>query len=67
MADPNANWGKYLGVGLEMLVGALLGYFVGHWLDKRYGWQWAAVVGAMLGVFAGLYMLIRDAIRMNKD
>ena len=63
----DANSGRYLGIGLEMLVGALLGYFVGHLLDKRYGWQWAAVTGAMLGVSAGLYALIRSAIRMNKD
>jgi len=40
---------------------------VGHWLDQRYGWHWGAVIGAMLGVASGMYMLIKDAIKMNKD
>jgi len=45
-----------------------LGYFVGHWLDNRYGWYpWATLIGAMLGLAAGMYLLIKSALRMNKD
>ena len=40
------NWGKYLGIGLEIAVGALLGYFIGAvlydsiglWLIQLYGY-----------------------------
>ena len=64
-SDP--NWGRYLGLGLEMFVGVVLGYFIGRWLDNRYGWQYGAVIGSLLGVAAGMYLLIREAIRMNKD
>ena len=64
--DP--SWGKHLGVGLQMLVGVVLGYFIGQALDRRYGWEnRAAIIGAMLGMAAGMYLLIKDAIRMNKD
>jgi F0F1-type ATP synthase assembly protein I len=62
------NWGKYLGIGLEIAVGALLGYFIGAWLDRRYGWNGKGVlVGVMIGLAAGMYLLIKEAVRMNKD
>jgi hypothetical protein len=62
------NWGKYLGIGLEIAIGALLGYFVGAWLDRRFGWNGkAALCGLMIGVAAGMYLLIKEAIRMNRD
>ena len=66
--DSNQNWGKFVGLGMEMAVGVGLGYAVGYWLDKRYGWSPRGVlVGTMLGLAAGMYMLIRTAIRMNAD
>lgn len=62
------NWGKYLGIGLEIAVGAILGYFVGTWLDRKFGWNGkGALIGVMLGVAAGMYLLIKEAIKMNRD
>jgi len=67
-SDSDPSWGKHLGVGLQMLVGVVLGYFVGNWLDHKYGWApWGVFVCVMLGLAAGMYLLIKDAIRMNKD
>ena len=67
-ADDDPNWGKHLGVGLQMLVGVGLGLAVGTWLDKKDGWSpWGVLVGSMLGLAGGMYLLIKDAIRMNKD
>ena len=64
--DP--SWGKHLGTGLQMLAGVGLGLFVGNWLDRKYGWApWGLLVCTMLGLAAGMYVLIKDAIRMNKD
>jgi F0F1-type ATP synthase assembly protein I len=64
----DANWGRFVGVGFEIAVGVTIGYFVGGWLDRRYGWNnYGTLAGVMLGVAAGMYLLIRDAIRMNKD
>ena len=66
--DPNANWGKYLGVGLEIAVGVGLGYIVGNWLDKKYGWSpTGTLVGTMVGLAGGMYLLIKEALRMNAD
>ena len=66
--DPDANWGKYLGVGLEIAVGVGLGYAIGYWLDKKYGWSPVGVlVGTMVGLAGGLYLLIKEALRMNAD
>lgn len=62
------NWGQYLGMGLQMAVGVGLGVLVGTWLDRKYGWSpWGVTVGAMLGLAAGMYLLIKEALRMNKD
>jgi F0F1-type ATP synthase assembly protein I len=66
--DSDSNWGRYLGIGLEIAVGVLLGYFVGAWLDRRYGWKgYGTLGGVMIGIAAGMYLLIKDAIRINKD
>jgi hypothetical protein len=62
------QWGRFLGLGLQIAIGAGVGYFVGAWLDRKYAWNgYGALGGVMLGVTAGLYLLIKDAIRMNKD
>jgi len=66
--DPEQNWGHFAGIGLQVAAGAGLGALVGMWLDKKYDWApWGVTVGVMIGVIAGLYLLIKDAIKMNKD
>ena len=66
--NQESGWGKYAGMGLEMAVAVGLGYIVGHWLDKRYGWTpWGVLVGTLAGVAAGMYLLIKEALRMNRD
>jgi F0F1-type ATP synthase assembly protein I len=66
--DRENAWGKYLGMGLETAVGVALGYIVGYWLDKKYHWSpWGVTIGTLLGVAAGMYLLIKEAIRMNRD
>jgi F0F1-type ATP synthase assembly protein I len=68
MARESPNWGQFLTLGFETAAGVALGYFVGHWLDRKYGWEpWGTLVGAMLGMAAGMYLLIKEALRMNKD
>jgi F0F1-type ATP synthase assembly protein I len=68
MPRSDQNWGKYLGLGLEMAVGVLLGYFVGQWLDRKFGWNSRAmIIGVAIGFGAPMYILIRDGIRENKE
>lgn len=67
-AGNDPNWGRYLGVGLQMLIGVGLGVYVGNWLDRKYGWApWGVFACTMLGLAGGMYLLIKDAIRMNKN
>jgi F0F1-type ATP synthase assembly protein I len=67
--DPNQqNWGRYLGIGLEIAIGVALGYVIGAWIDRRWDSSpWGVLAGTMIGLAGGLYLLIKDAIRMNKD
>jgi F0F1-type ATP synthase assembly protein I len=63
-----ASWGKFLGLGLEVAVGVGLGYLAGSWLDRKYNWTpWGVTVGSLVGLAAGMYLLLKEAIRMNKD
>jgi ATP synthase protein I len=66
--DDDVNWGRYLGIGLEVAVGVGLGIAVGGFLDRRYGWgPWGTLVCVMLGLSAGMYLLIKEGMRVNKD
>ena len=66
--DDSSNWGKHLGHGLQMAVGVALGIVIGRWLDRKFGWEpWGLLACTMLGLAAGMYLLIKDAVRMNKD
>ena len=55
-------------IGLQVAIGVGVGYVVGRWLDRRYGWTPRGMMtGSMIGLAGGLYLLIKDAIRINKD
>jgi F0F1-type ATP synthase assembly protein I len=63
--EQNANLAM---VGLQVAVGVGVGYAIGWWLDRRFGWgNKGVIIGSMLGLAGGLYLLIKDAIRINKD
>lgn len=66
--DLEPNWGRLAGIGIQMAVGVGLGLGIGIWIDKRYGTEpWGVLIGSMLGLAGGMYLLIKDAIRINKD
>ena len=66
--DDDGNMGRNLGYGLQIGIGVTLGYLIGNWCDRRYGSSpWGLMIGVFLGLASGMYLLIKDAIRMNKD
>ena len=66
--DSDRDKYRGIGYGLQILVGVGLGVLIGQWLDTKYGWgPWGTTVGAMLGLSGGLYLLIKDAMKINKD
>ncbi len=66
--NDDANWGKLAAMGMEVAVGVGLGALIGSWIDhKRHSDPWGVLIGTGLGFAAGMYMLIKDAIRANKE
>ncbi len=61
------GFGHIFGIGLQVAVGVGVGFIVGSWLDKKYGLApWGTLVGCMLGLAGGLYLLIKEGMQANK-
>jgi F0F1-type ATP synthase assembly protein I len=68
MADNGRSPMRGLGYGLEVGVGMGLGTVVGLWWDRHHGSEpWGLLIGLFVGGAAGMYLLIRDAMKMNKE
>ena len=50
---------KYLGVGLQLAITILVGFFAGYLVDKKFGvLPWCSLAGVFLGLAVGFYQLI---------
>jgi F0F1-type ATP synthase assembly protein I len=57
-----------LNYGLYPAVGVLLGLGIGYWLDRKFGWgSKGMLTGAVLGMISGMYLLIKEGMRIGKD
>ena len=66
--DKEPNWGHFLGLGLQVAIGVGLGLWIGGWLDRRFNWTpWGTLIGVLLGGGAGMYLLIKEAMKANRD
>jgi F0F1-type ATP synthase assembly protein I len=61
------SYGRYGSVGLELLLSIAVGYYLGHWLDGKLGTRWIAIVGFLIGCYAGFRTLFRTAKQMQRD
>lgn len=53
--------------GMQVVIGALLGYFAGGFLDRKLGWNGViALVLAIVGFVAGLYQMWRTIQALQK-
>jgi F0F1-type ATP synthase assembly protein I len=67
-SNKDTGWGKVASVGLEIAAGAGLGAFAGTWVDRKWHTgPWGVLVGTFLGISAGMYILIKEAMKANKD
>lgn len=60
-------FGKYGSVGFELLGSIAVGYYLGAYLDKRAGTHWMALVGFLVGAYAGFRALFKAAKTMQRD
>ncbi len=66
--DNDVNWGKVAGVGFEIAVGVGLGALAGTFVDRHlHTSPWGVLIGILVGCAAGMYLLIKEAVKMNKD
>jgi len=62
------SWVRFSGVGIEFAV-AVIGFtLAGRWIDGRYNTgPWGVLIGAGLGLFGGMYNLIRESLGAIRD
>jgi ATP synthase protein I len=63
------SWARYSGMGFQMIAIILLFYWAGSKLDERAATEkpvYTAVL-TVLGVFAGLYIVLRDFLNRGND
>jgi F0F1-type ATP synthase assembly protein I len=63
------NWGKFASSGMELAVGIGLGAAAGAWIDKeRHASNpWGLLFGCCVGFASGMYLLIKSAMKSNRD
>jgi F0F1-type ATP synthase assembly protein I len=61
------GFGKYGAIGFELLASIAVGYYLGVFLDKKFGTHWIAFVGFIVGCYAGFRALFRAAKQMTRD
>jgi hypothetical protein len=66
---PWKAYGRYGGVGIELVLSILVGYYAGQWADLRWagGRGWLSGIGFVLGVVAGFRLLFKTAAQMQRD
>ena len=63
-ADEGAAWGRWAGVGMEFGVAVVVFFLGGKALDATFSTApWLTLLGSLVGVAAGTYLLVRTALR----
>jgi F0F1-type ATP synthase assembly protein I len=61
------SFGKYGAVGFELLASIAVGYYLGALADAKLGTRFLAVIGFVIGCYAGFRALFRAAKQMERD
>lgn len=57
---PSSGW-RHAFAGLTFAATILVGVFSGVWVDRKWGTDpWGVVAGAVIGMVAGFYNLIKE-------
>ena len=58
---------KMIELGITLPIATVLGWLIGEALDKKFHTSWIGFVGLMLGVIAGLTLLIQVSLKIGAE
>jgi len=64
--NPLPQLGRLLGLAFLLPCSALVGYLIGHFLDRAFGTTWLTLVFLLLGIAAGFIELFREMNAASK-
>jgi ATP synthase protein I len=66
---PSASlYGSYLTLGIQLAITVLAFFFLGRWLDAKFGTDpWLMLAGLALGVAGGLTAFLKKVIALGKE
>ena len=63
-----AGVGPFLTIGIQLAVTVVVLFFVGRWLDDRFGTApWLMLAGLFLGIVGGMIKFFRSAIELGRE
>lgn len=66
--NPAKDFGPFLTMGLQLAISVVVFFFIGYWLDGKFGTSpWCTIGGAALGATGGLIKFLREATRLGKQ
>lgn len=60
-------YGKYGALGLELILSMGIGYYLGAWADRKLDTHFIAVIGFLVGCYAGFRAMFKAAKQMTRD
>lgn len=61
------NAGILMSVPFTLLATTAAGFYAGQWIDQHYGTKYGNFIGVILGFAAGLYEVLKQLERMEKN
>ena len=58
------SWLRYSTLGVQFAVTLVVFVLLGTWADRRFGTDpWLTIAGSLFGIFASMYLVIREVAR----
>ena len=61
------DMGRYGSIGIEFFLNMAVGFWIGRWLDGKFGTKWIVWLGSLVGVYSAFRSLFVAAKRMTAD
>ena len=63
------TFAKFSGIGIQMAVLIVAGVFLGQYLDNKFQFEtpWMTVLFSLIGVFIGLYLVLKEVMSIKED